>query len=874
MKRIVTLVCFVLLFGRMVPAVEPRTLALENDHLRATFDLDDGAWRLSRLARTDGSDALDLASDEFEILLLDDSRFTVSDYQADSRCSLREQNAGSDSERNARSGGNQNVGSRSEPRLNGRQILQTTYGPKPNTGTGAPKSVTVTYSLGAGPFVHKAVDLTLEEGDTVDRLQVLRFSCDEKASRGGEGQPVFIGNWFFGLDYPGFHSRHSDAFREPDFRYKWHYTIDFDGRDREFEPRDGLVTLFHFPGEAKRQPGKSWGIHGKRAVMGLSRKKGENAELALIDYIDQTRLPPRGYLHFNNWYSARAKTLDPAVFVDDIARTIQTRMTAHGANLDGMVPDHGWENTKTYSRIFEPKHGLDLAALQKALAKIDVGLGLWMAIDGTNAGYGRGLQIGYKPAYVDGFDRSWRAWMSGNKLYFDVLDPKYQSDLRRSLRHMIVDGKINYIKHDFNHNFSTTRLSQRHAREACLDVTLDLLAYERELNPGIFQNYTNGSWFSPWWFQHVHTIWMMSGDSGGNGAWPQLSLRDGATAYRDSWLYQSFNNPGRCARPVVRIADLMTHGILLTKRKPFTDFKDTLYDWSNYVVMYYARGTTLKELYIDNELLDDEHWKVLATASAWARASRHRLRNTVLIGGDCGAGEVYGYVSWVNHKAVLTARNPDRRAQSLEVPFDASVYYRGEPGRPYRARVVYPFIEEMPWSFTSGRAFSIDVPGDSILVMEIEPGDPLVERAAAASPLPAARADVTEESFTIRLPVPDEDLMRYDVLVQVWGTAISEVTVDGKPVEPRRQDGGRWTLSAYDLRPYRGRTLTLQGRLVPSSNPQLAKNGKVQMEAWVIADRRVEAPSAPTAEKLPWPISQRYRRSTQQLIREASFGVR
>ena len=38
----------------------------------------------------------------------------------------------------------------------------------------------------------------------------------------------------------------------------------------------------------------------------------------------------------------------------------------------------------------------------------------------------------------------------------------------------------------------------REARES-RHVMLEILAYERELHPGIFQNYTNGSWFSPWW---------------------------------------------------------------------------------------------------------------------------------------------------------------------------------------------------------------------------------------------------------------------------------------------------------------------------------------------------------------------------------------
>ena len=103
---------------------------------------------------------------------------------------------------------------------------------------------------------------------------------------------------------------------------------------------------------------------------------------------------------------------------------------------------------------------------------------------------------------------------------------------------------------------------------------------------------------------------MMSGDSGGSTDWPQISLREGASTYRCKYFYQSFNNPERCVRPVIPIANFMTHGILLSHRKPFTDFNDSLHDWANYVLMYCGRGTTLKELYLDLDLVDDDHWMV------------------------------------------------------------------------------------------------------------------------------------------------------------------------------------------------------------------------------------------------------------------------
>ena len=104
------------------------TISLENRHVRADFLAVDGTWRLARLARTDGTDALALRSDEFELLLFDDSRFTAADYRA--------------------------VGRPRRSSRNGRWELAVEYRPKPQASAKAPPSVRVTYSLADAPALH------------------------------------------------------------------------------------------------------------------------------------------------------------------------------------------------------------------------------------------------------------------------------------------------------------------------------------------------------------------------------------------------------------------------------------------------------------------------------------------------------------------------------------------------------------------------------------------------------------------------------------------------------------------------------------------------------------------------------------------------
>jgi hypothetical protein len=362
---------------------------------------------------------------------------------------------------------------------------------------------------------------------------------------------------------------------------------------------------------------------------------------------------------------------------------------------------------------------------------------------------------------------------------------------------------------------------------------------------------------------------MMSGDSGNNTGWPQVSLRDNATTYRDSWIFQSFNNPQRCVRPILPVANLMTHGILFSKKKPYTDFRDPLNEWSDYVVMHLARGTMVKELYITPELLNDAHWKVLGKAAAWAQQNQHRLINTVYVGGDPGAGAVYGYVSWADGHAIVTVRNPDRAKQLLEVPFDRSVYFRGEAGHDYRARVIYPFVEVMPWKLVSGQPIEIKVPGDSVMVLEIEPGTSVCTSPARPDPLPASRAESGDGTFLLHLNIPDEDFARYDLVVQTWAAVDTAIGIDGKSVTPdQRQQATRWTIAQYDLRDHRGRTIVVSGSRNSADGRNDAPARRAPTEAWLVVDRGVDAPAEALEAGLPFAISHGYRRLTQNVLSE------
>ena len=96
---------------------------------------------------------------------------------------------------------------------------------------------------------------------------------------------------------------------------------------------------------------------GVRYWMGQvnGKEKGDNAELALLEYIHNTRKPTRSYTHFNNWYTLEAKEITVDNTIKKVFLPMMRNLARYGAKLDAICPDNGWQKTKGYSRIFEAK---------------------------------------------------------------------------------------------------------------------------------------------------------------------------------------------------------------------------------------------------------------------------------------------------------------------------------------------------------------------------------------------------------------------------------------------------------------------------------------------------------------------------------------
>ncbi len=624
-----------------------------------------------------------------------------------------------------------------------------------------------------------------------------------------EASPFFADRGSSVSGYPASWNQHSSGQQPRPYDKLGNYSfINLDGREKEFDPRAGLISLAHFPSRTIDAVAAKYGddankfcVESKFAIAGIG-KKNDTPELAFLDYLQTIRRPVRSFIHYNNWYDGTGKNLKPENFVDKIAHEFMVQMKPYGVKVDAFVPDNGWQNR---SSIWQPnprqfpegmKSFTDLGA---ALKKEGTSLGLWFALNGYELNTDWGLKNGY-------FEAQRNPHFSRFNRYYALGDPHYNADLRKQLSALIKEGQLNYIKHDFNdmcdsgpHN--GTLPTDRHGHEKAVDETLSILKMERDLNPEIFQNVTNWAWFSPWWLQHCNTIWMLSDDTGANRKWPAISDWQMATTYRDAHLFKAWGDPA--TRPLVPISHLMTHGIVNATGAADGSMSDSLQEWSDYVTMYYARGVQLKEWYITPSKMDEAHWKILGERSKWAQENSATLANAVYIGGTPEKGEAYGYVAWNGDKGIVTVRNPDIKEQTITVPFDKTVWYRGENGRDFLGHLTYPLGDSYyPKDlFKSGEAFTLKIPGWTTMTLELRLGTGPMR--IDEEPIPAATFKVEKTNEVVSIDVqtaskfPPPDL----VLFNRGGDFPTVKRNDVEIIPTRVNHGPGWKVALYALKP-------------------------------------------------------------------------
>lgn len=842
---------FILLFIIAVGS-QAQEISIGNNRIKRTLSYDGRVWRTVQFSDNTGDRVIRLKSEEFYLLPLDsDSPLSIADFEAIE-----------------------------QPRLythGDTSFLTIRYKPLPEKINHAisPQLLTIHYFVVKDQYViRKQIALAFSKAAAVDRLEVERFVVAEKATGGGRGEPVFVNNkWFFGLEYPAGYSRHTDGntpkaysrYYEKAGNYSF---IDLEGRDIEPHGVKGMLRLMHFPGYALQNSGSQFTINSKTAIAGVAIK-GQYAEQAFKQYLSSIWKAPRSFLHYNNWFEPKAKDLSGDGLIN-IWRAFKAAITPYGIKMDAMVIDDGWQNRKSIwepSPRYFPNGYHDMKALSQKLNNEGVGFGLWLSLNGYTNNIDWGAEQGYREA-----KRS--AYFSRYSRHYSLSASKYKNEVLQKIPRIIKETGAIYYKHDFNtltdigegNNHPPT---DRHGHEACLDAAIEILIATRKVEPGIYQNLTNWIWFSPWWLMYADYVWMLTGDDGTNGNWPEISTRAMATTDRDTYIWRMFGNAAD--HPLIPVSRLMTHGIIKTSTGRLESREDNLQDWMDYVVMHYGRGTLLKEWYISPDALSADQWKSLCTVHNWAGKHQQELNNTVFVGERPDEGNVYGYIGWHGEKGILVARNTQARPQKLVIPFDQSVHFYGVFNASFHARVVYPYQDIYPATFISGKSIEIELPGYATMAFELQKGKVPAGNIRLQKQAFSCKINKDQGYTTITIPANVKD--RCDLLV-IGHPAVPVISIDGDTISAYRtskavinkfasyakagmpsDNAQDWNMIAVDMLKYAGRTIKINYG---------AKQG---FEAWLLAELKVNIPVATDKDnKHIWSLTNSTRRQTVQVF--------
>ncbi|HLX12186.1 MAG TPA: hypothetical protein VKS81_05185, partial [Bacteroidota bacterium] len=265
----------------------------------------------------------------------------------------------------------------------------------------------------------------------------------------------------------------------------------------------------------------------------------------------------------------------------------------------------------------------------------------------------------------------------------------------------------------------------------------------RAKDPKIFLNITSGTWLSPWWVKYANTIWMQGADYGYADV-PSISPRDAAITYRDFVLYDDFHNQNQW----FPISNLMTHGIIKGNLEMLGGKEEPLDKFTNEVLLYFARGVAMWELYISPDILNDGEWDALGQAMQWARDRFPTLTSTEMIGGDPTKGQTYGYVHYNGTHGVIAVRNPLITENSLRVPLASSLGLDPNAKNLVLERV-YPGRWISPQLYSANDSAQIPLNGYETAIYELYPLADAKEPLLAGVPFDVASNDNGKEMLNV-----------------------------------------------------------------------------------------------------------------------------
>jgi hypothetical protein len=579
---------------------------------------------------------------------------------------------------------------------------------------------------------------------------------------GGFGQPLYAGDLFMGVEYPGGYNTASD----------------------------GKVRIWYYGGQTTSRTA----FTTERAVVGAAGPGP--VRTSFMEYVDRIRTGPvRPVTVFNTWYDMQHEMLTDAKALDRMSTLKAKLLDPFGLHLDTFVLDDGWDLHDKLWQIHPTRFQGDFSPLVKGLAGQGTTLGLWY---GPIGGYHTTREERLAAGRRDGYEIT-----SGGR-YFCLAGPRYRERFKNSVLDMVRRYHVTHFKFDgmsFGCNDpSHGHLLGVHSREAGLRAFIDVLKAIKAEDRRVFLNITTSIWLSPWWLEYSDVVFMGGLDYGFLNNVPALTEREKAITYRDKVFYDNFR---KYAYQFPQNS-LMTIGIIKGTLGHEGGLGETLASFTNNAIMNYSRGVMMTELYLSPSIITDPEWRALGGVMKWGQTNAGvLLHDTRFIGGDPAERSIYGYAHFREGRGIVTLRNPVIESQTYKLALGESSGVM-DRSRTYRARVIYPFTANLPGEYRYGDAPTFTLEGFEVQVIEFSADAFPAAPAAVATPEP--RFEGNAKSFNLTLAEP----RRLAVLCESNGQLTPRLRANGqnlefKTVGPRTGQtdlsigGGGWTFLVAEL---------------------------------------------------------------------------
>ena len=517
-------------------------------------------------------------------------------------------------------------------------------------------------------FLRRRLEASVTRPLALRRVDVWRVGVQGTCAHQGFGEPVFLDDTFWGLEYPGGENRFAD----------------------------GTVTLSQYPGRTVADRFVS-----KTAVLGVAEP--HRVARRFRRYVETFRVTPKRtalFVNYNTWWTLMPPTEKNCLALIDLFR--RNLFEPHGESFDTFTIDDGWDDKKSLWKIRADRFPKGFAPLVGPLKAMKANLGLWLS---PSSGYGHAPWGG-----ANGYEHN------SNKWYLCQSGPKYRRDIVKVVTNLAKEYDMAFFKFDgFCPTCEATghgHLPGPYAREANIDAYLELLTAVRRARPGVYLDPTCGMWLSPWWLRYVDSIWgSVSGDYPAIVV-PAPVVRDSATSTRDAVFRQRCReHPGYPPAAVEHLGI-----IVITGEK-----------WEDNAMAVAGRGCRLLTLYIDPKHFrnGERDWAFLASVLKWVRHNAETLQHTEMVPGDPFQREPYGYAHFAGARGILSLRNPFIEPKAVRVRLDESVgWQRAEAGGTFAARIVYPREETLAGALRHGDVLEVQLQAYETVTVHVERAGP------------------------------------------------------------------------------------------------------------------------------------------------------